>query len=519
MRWSLRALRYTASCTAAAMLLAMAVVQSSSSPRLTASDASGCSTTRTAVVFTGNSTVVSPTSSVVPCLRTTGYGGAETRVVVTTDGTLVYEPAIVTPGVAGTAYGAGLPGPHPSTQLSPGGLAMSSHAGSTWRFVKPADQMWVPQDDQLYADRSTGWLYYYALSPDPVPQSGTPLQDQLPAGYAQLMASPDDGVTWYHTSLPGYMESENPRFTSAPAPGQPAPIDYVANPRVVYWCGNDALFTWEVNQTTSPAGVQPAPSYRACYRSLDRGVSWSFASILFSTPVPQHNQCGTNGETFNADDGNYPQGAPDGSLYVLVACGSTTYLARSTDEGATWPIMVNIDGTPRTVPADGELRVDPNGYLYLVAQNGDALDLWTSTDRGATWQAPQDMTVPGSTNVIQWFMAEAGTGEVAVSYLAASGTGYAGFLSVTLDALHSGSTFYGTTLDDPGTPVYAGTPPPARDDFVGVDIGPDGTPWAAFYGSCSASDTDPGCTGQSGDPEANKAFIGHLQMGGLATGG
>jgi len=454
----------------------------------------GCDPSRPAVAYDGHGHVVSSPTAPTPCLSSTGYGGAETSIVSTADGTLVYEPAIITPGLAGTGFVDGLPGPRPSTQLSPGGLAVSSNQGSSWQFQKPAGQTWVPQDDALYTDWSSGWLYYYALSPDPAPQSGTAVQDQLPAGYAQINASPDDGKTWFHTSIPGHIESENPRFTAAPVPSGGAPTANHGD--VVYWCGNNMLFT---------------PSYRACYRSLDSGISWTFASLLFSSPVPQHSQCGTKAETFNAGDGNYPEGAPDGSLYVLVNCGSTTYLARSTDEGATWPILMN-GSSPRTVPADGELRVDPAGNLYLVALQGEALQLWVSTDHGTTWRAPQDMTVPGATAITQWAMAEAGNGEVAVSYLAdtATGTGYDGFLSVTQDALAASPTFYGTTLDAPGNPVYSGSPAPARDDFIGVDIAPDGTPWASFFGSCSATDPDPGCTGQSGDPEANKAMVGHL---------
>jgi len=486
----------------------------SSAPELVAGQGAGCDGSRTPVSFTGDGQSLAVPASVVPCLSTTGFGGAETRVVVTTDGTVVYEPAIITPGLAGTGYLAGVPGPHLSTQVSPGGLAVSHDQAGTWNFVEPAGQTWVPQDDQLYADRTTGWLYYYALSPDPVPQAGTPLQDQLPAGYAQLMASPDDGRSWYHSALPGYLESENPRFTAARAPDrQQGPTSYAASPDVVYWCGNNALFTWAANEAVAGvAGVQPAPSYRACYRSLNGGVSWSFASILFSTPLPQHSACGTAGENFNAGDANYPQGAPDGSLYVLVSCGNSTYLARSTDEAASFPILTNTNGSLRRAPANGELRVDPIGNLYLVAQAGDALDLWTSTDQGRTWQGPSDMTVPGSKNISEWAMAEAGRGEVEVSYLAdtSAGTGLDGFASVTRDALATAPAFIGTTLDDPSVPVYAGTPAEARDDFVGADIGPDGTPWASFFGSCSATDTDPGCAGQSGNPEANKSFIGHL---------
>ncbi|MGH9059518.1 MAG: hypothetical protein ACRDZY_08415, partial [Acidimicrobiales bacterium] len=228
-----------------------------------------------------------PPAPPVPCLVGTGFGGSETQVAVTAAGTVVYEPAILTPGVAGTGFGAGAPGPRPSTQVSPGGLSLSSDRGGTWSFDPPAGATWVPQDDALYVDRATGRIFYYALSADPVPDSGqVPLQKQLPAGYANLMSSGDNGRTWSETSLPGYVESENPRFTSTPAPaGQPRPATYRD---VVYWCGNNIV----------KAGLD-LPSYRACYRSLDAGLTWHFASILYSYPVPQHSQCGANGETLN----------------------------------------------------------------------------------------------------------------------------------------------------------------------------------------------------------------------------
>lgn len=452
-----------------------------------------CAPGRSAETYTGTGQVLTTASAVVPCAGTTGFGGAETRIVVTAGGSLVVEPAIETPGLLGTGFLPGAPGPRPSTQLSPGGLAVRAPGGSTWSFVEPGSQTWVPQDDQLYADRTTGWLYYYALSPDPVPQSSSPVITQLPAGYAQLEASPD-GTTWYHTALPGFVESENPRFTSAPAPAGGA---VPSGADIVYWCGNNMLFT---------------PSYRACYRSLDSGRTWNFASVVLSTPLPQHPQCGDNGETFGAGDGNFPQGAPDGSLYELVACGSTTYLSRSTDEAATWPLVDGTGGAPVRLPGDGELRVGPDGSLYLVVQSGDALNLWVSTDGGRTWRGPQDLTMPGATAVNEWFMAESGDGEVAVSYLAdnPASSGLDAYLSVTRDALDADPVIYGATLEDPSVPDYAGSPTPARDDFVGVDIAPDGTPWASFFASCSATDPDPGCAGQSGNSLADKTVVGSL---------
>jgi hypothetical protein len=441
------------------------------------------------------------TGGPVPCETQTGYGGSETRVVVTADGTVVYEPATLTPGLAGTGFVPGAPGPRPSTSVQPGGLALTSDQGAHWRFVKPAGATWVPQDDQVYVDRRTGRIFYYALSPTPVPQpSGVPTEDQVPAGHAHLMVSGDDGRTWTYSALTPYIESENPRFATAPPPaGGARPSGY---PDVAYWCGNDMLFYWE---------APVIPGYRACYRSLDGGATWSQTSILFSQPVPIHKECGTNPEVFNAGDGNYPEPAPDGSLYVTVACGSTTFLARSSDEGATWPILHNAKGAPLTIPATDELRVDERGNLYSVHLDGSHLDLRISRDRGLSWTAPLDMTAPGVTAVSQWFVAQRGS-EVAVSYLATTGsaTGLDGYLTTTRNALAAAPLFWSTTINPPGHPMYNGSPAEARDDFIGVDIAPDGTPWASFFTSCGQGDTSPGCTGQEGDPQAAGAVTGRL---------
>jgi hypothetical protein len=437
----------------------------------------------------------------VPCETYTGFGGAETRVAVTADGTVVYEPATLTPGLAGTGFVPGAPGPRLSTSLQPGGLASSSDKGANWHFVKPAGVTWVPQDDQLYVDRGTGRIFYYALSPNPAPQSGgVPAQDQLPAGHAHLMASGDDGRTWTYAALTPFVESENPRFAAAPPPpGGAKPSGY---PDVAYWCGNDMLFYW----------VAPdVPAYRSCYRSLDGGRSWAQASTLFSRPLPAHPECGTTEETFNADDGNYPQPGPDGSLYVTVACGSNTFLARSTDEGATWPILRNRRGAPLTIPTTDELRVDGAGNLYSVHEQGAQLLLRVSRDGGLDWSAPRGLTAPGVTSINEWYVAERGS-ELAVSYLAATGaaTGLDGYLTVTRDARASNPLLWSATINPPGHPMFDGTPPQARDDFIGVDIAPDGTPWASFFTSCSARSTNAGCAGQQGDPQASGAVAGRL---------
>lgn len=469
----------------------------------------GCQLDRQAVAYKSGGVLVEPQpgSAPVPCLVATGFGGSEPQVVALKNGGLVYEPAIITPGLAGTGFLPGAPGPRLSTMFSPGGLAVSNDNGATWSFNEPAGATWVPQDDALYVDRETGRLFYYALAANPVPQGGVvPPQDQIPAGEAHLMMSPDGGKTWNEVSLPGFVESENPRFTSAPPrAGQPSPSGY---PDVVYWCGNNAV----------NLGL-PLPGFRACYRTLDGGFTWRQVSLLGSAPAPQHGQCGTSQETFSDMDPNYPEGAPDGSVYAEVQCGSTTFLARSFDEGQTWPLVDRQDGKPVTLPVNGELRVGTHGDLYLADQKGSAVDLRVSRDGGRTWSSPVNMTPPGVGTIVQWAFAERGAGEVAASYLVQRGSQslYDGYLSFTPDARDADPTFWGASLNPLSDPMRTSAPPQARDDYIGVDITPSGTPWAAFAGSCPgpvgpANAT--ACAGQGSNSQANEAVAGRLTWSG-----
>lgn len=478
----------------------------------------GCDASRSVVAYhAGGAPTTTPDAH--PCLVATGFGGAETQIVSLANNDLVYEPAILTPGVAGTGFVPGAPGPRPSTQFSPGGLAVSSNAGRSWSFDAPAGSDWVPQDDALYVDRSTDRLFFYALAANPIPTAGkvAPL-DQIPAGEAHLMMSKDDGQSWNEVGLPGFVESENPRFTSAPPPTGSTHTASTQGgyPDVTYWCGNDSINLGE-----------PLPGYRACYRSLDGGVSWQFASILASGPVPQHSQCGSNAETFSDTDPDYPEGgAPDGSLYAEVNCGGVTYLARSRDEAATWPLVTTGPADhPVKLPANGELRVDSAGTLYLTYLTGaSTLNLQVSHDGGLNWSTPLDMTPPAARNatVVQWAVAER-DGQVAASYLVQRGNGsdYDGYLSFTRDALDGNPLFYGSALNTSSTPMRTSAPPQARDDYIGVDITPAGSAWASFAASCPGPVTDPGsstskaCAGQASDPEANEAVAGTLDIPGV----
>jgi hypothetical protein len=435
-------------------------------------------------VFTSDGRVLATRTT--GCALPTGFLTSETHVRVAPDGTVVQQPAQTVPGVAGTGFVAGVPGPKPQTQLTPAGFAISRNGGRGFQRVLPSGIEWVASDGAIYIDSVTGRLYYYALSPSSVPQAGgVPVNDQVPAGYAHLVTSGDGGRTWSHTQAPGYVESENPRFTSGPTPrGGDQPV---AGERVAYWCGNTALFVY---------------GQRDCFRTLDGGQTWQFRSTFLRRGVPVHSQCGSSEEAFNAGDGDYPQAGPDGSLWSLVHCGSATFLARSTDEAATFPVV-------RPAPAFEELRVDSHGTMYGVAHQGAKLLLRVSRDSGRSWSAPTDLVAPAlrGAEIGQWARALRGPGQLAVAYLSArTGGGWNGSVTVSRDAAARRPVFTTATVHD-GRAVLVTSPQSAKDDYIDLDVAPDGSAWASFYGDCG---TEAACATSPQNPMAKVSLLLHV---------
>ena len=419
----------------------------------------------------------------VACALTTGFLTSETHVRVAPDGTVVQQPAQTVPGVAGTGFVAGVPGPKPQTQLTPAGFAISRDGGRGFQRVLPSGLEWVSTDGAIYIDSVTGRLYYYALSPSEVPQAGgVGLTDQQPAGYAHLMTSSDDGRTWVHTQAPGYVESENPRFTSGPTPlGGDKPVP---GERIAYWCGNTVMFAY---------------GERDCYRTLDGGQTWEYRSTLFRRGVPVNPECGSDQEEFDAGDGYYPQVGRDGSLWVLVVCGSHSFLARSTNEALSFHVV-------RTIPLFDELRVDPDGVLYGVKLTGTHLYLRASKDMGRTWSAPVDLVSPRvrGAAIGQWAMAARGRGQMAVAYLTArAGGGWNGSATVTRDG---GRTMTSATVHDARRALVT-SPEDAKDDYIDLDVAPDGSAWASFYADCVGNAA---CDASPANPMAKLGLLLHL---------
>ena len=483
----------------------------------------GCDPKRPAVAHHSGGAVLKPQpkGAPIPCGVSTGFGGAESHIVVTKSGAVVFTPAVVPAGGLGT--GEGPDAFVTQSNASPAGLAVSKDRGATWQLVKPNGITWNPTDHGDYVDPVTGRLFFEDYGPIPLAAETAPYEE----GHSHMMWSDDDGKSWFHTVIPELFLTENPRYTSAVPPrGQPKPTGY---PNVVYFCAN-----------TNVGFTSPVIAARQCYRSLDGGSTWDRAAELFRGTVPVHPECGSNPEQYSAIDGYYPQPTRDGSLYVMVSCGPDHFLARSTDEAESFPVILLDEQEPLSLPvpegSGPDLRIDSDDVMYLAYQVGPKLLLRTSRDYGRHWGPELDLTPPGVARISQWAFAQRGRGgHVAFSMLAqkAGQTSYDGYLTETRNALTRKPVFWSAIVNDPRRPLlYAESlqgsgyltlpggqslPLPAPfgpfpvatgNDFIGAVIAPDGTPWGSWTQDCGPAPDSPGCVAQAGQ---TRGFAGRLR--------
>lgn len=463
------------------------------------------------------------------CGHTTGYPGAESHLVVRNDGAVVYTPVVLPSGLLGTGTAPVDENSQSQSNASPAGLGVTRDRGVHWTVVKPSGATWNPTDHGDYVDPATGRLFFEDYGPIPL-APGLGAQQEGPAHINWS----DDLKTWHHTVISGLTLPENPRFTSGRAPaGQDRPAGYAT---VTYFCAN-----------TNIGFVSPVIAGRVCFRSLDGGTTWDRRALLFTGTAPQHPECNGNPEVYSAIDGYYPEAAPDGTLYVMVACGGVTYLARSTDEAATFPVVQNQSGpvtlpvptpSPGSVGGSPELRITSDGTFVIAYQQGNSLILRLSATAGRAWSKPLDVTAPGVTGIKQWAMAASPHGDVAFAYLGhrKGQTTWDGYVTstrrITLMARRpDAAVFFSSRLNAANRPLLYGDnvqgsgylsgpgdtpvpyPPPFNqqmfgNDFIGAAIAPDGAAWGSFTQDCGPSYDAAGCRRQHDQTRGFAGYIG-----------
>jgi hypothetical protein len=455
----------------------------------------GCAASRPVIVHDGGGTVRPKGSGMaVSCSVQTGYPTSETRIGVTNTGAVLQEPAI-----APTA-GVGTP-PFMLNPLPPGGFAVTHDRGRTWDHSRPTviggagvdDPEWDTQDVSIWVDRDTGRVF-----------SSNP-NTKFPTSVAW---SADDGHTWHETRAVCCHSPENAQFVFA----RPTVSQTSGYPNVVYFCANT---TWL--GTTA----------RLCMKSLDGGNTWATLGQGFTgqNGVPAHPECGSSREEFSPSGEAYPAAVSSGRLYLVVSCGGSHFLAASDDEGATWPVLRDANGNPITIAhLQGQdapvLRSDSANNLYVFRQVDNKILMSVSTDRGLTWSPERDLVPPGVETVGKWNVATRAPGNAAAAFYGTrtGQTTLDAWITSTRNATAATPTFVSGMLNDPDSPVLwqkGGNAPWLFLDYIGIDIGPDGTPWASFIQDCGPSLGDSTAC-QAMPPQRttapNVGFVGHLQL-------
>lgn len=433
-----------------------------------------CAPERASVTHSAGGRLVKRKPLRVPCASETGYYTGETTIGVTNTGTVWFsaadwEWALVRSKDKGRTWERITPG---GPQATPGCFVATSPA--TCQDTQAAKNGTVA-DGFLWVDPVTSkvfWSKTYGL-----------------AVCSSLSMTPDDGRTWQAVPEFACPGADYEKIAGGPAPeGGEQPVGY---PNVLYGCTNGPVPFFVVG-----------PS-RTCYKSLDGGREWTFTG---APPVPSPLAPGC----LHFQE---PQAVgPDGTLYVPLNCGADNpagliKVARSHDEGRTWAyvdVPTGAAGNAAGLIGGVSLAVDQAGAVYVVWKGVDGKPhLASSRDQGQSWAGPFMVGKPGVTLAGPGpQVAARQPGHVAIGYYGTTSDPERqnGYLTESFNASSAAPLLHSAQLNDSKDPLYfptdGGTLP--RNDYLGVTIGQDGTPWVALVKLLSATSDAEGFIASTG---------------------
>ena len=408
------------------------------------------------------------------CASSTGLYTGETSIAVTSDGAVWLSAADWEWALARSTDDGGhwqrfaVPGPQAFPGCSVGTAALTCDQSESGKANTTADAfLWAdPRTSKLF------WTKTYGL-----------------AVCSSLNMSSDAGRRWQAMTTFACPGGDYEKIAGGPPPrGGARPVGY---PDVLYGCVN------------GPAAVFVVGPGRICYRSLDGGSSWKLAGAPL--PSPRAPGCLEFQEQQSV--------GPDGTLYLPLNCAplssnpaGVVKVAMSHDEGASWSyvdVRTGAVGSSAGLIGGVSLAVDSAGTIYVLWPGDDNRPyLAISKTNGTSWTAPimvgapgvtEEPSKPGSTESTPKGQIAAGrAGHIAIAYYGLShgdASKISGYLSESFDAASTSPTFYSAQVNEPTRPLYfsvkSGTLP--RNDYLGVTIAPDGTPWAGFVKLASST--------------------------------
>lgn len=355
----------------------------------------------------------------------------------------------------------------------------SEDAGATWSAAGPtvAGQVGVPpttNDPFVHVDVGTGRVF---------------MADLEGLTCTVLSFSDDGGASWITNPVACGTPGANDHQSVTTA--KPRALPTVGYPNLVYYCVNRIADT-------------------SCATSTNGGLA--FGPLVTVTP-------GAGASGFCGGLAGHVKSAPDGTVYLPKAACSVPTVYVSEDDGVTWTERV-IAPDHLTVSGDHEVSVgiDEAGNVHAFWLSEGLPFLASSADKGATWTTPRMVARPGVTATAFNAIAAGAEGRVAFAYLGTTieggyegkptGVGGLGgdlvgepepeewaaatwnaYLGVVTDAFADELTITTVTANPPADPLARGlcgrTRCAGMADFIDVDVGPDGRPWAAFVDVCT----------------------------------